>query len=152
MLLDKAIGSNGMVREIYLTVSVFKKNYDDIVNINMQIKKIKDMEEIKEKQKLKTKSDGQTEWNMTIDVRVDENVKEQIITECNSKDDSNCKTIIEVIDAYGESIGYCKDNDINEMSKNDIFERVCNWNNLYWYTEYIKSWIKDIYGIDLDEE
>lgn len=31
---------------------LFKKNYDDIVNINMQIKKIKDMEEIKEKQKL----------------------------------------------------------------------------------------------------
>lgn len=52
------------------------------------------------------------------------------------------------LDKYDTS----KDNDINEMSKNDIFERVCNWNNLYWYSEYIKSWIKDIYGIDLDEE
>ena len=29
MLLDKAIGSNGMVREIYLTVSVVKKNYEE---------------------------------------------------------------------------------------------------------------------------
>lgn len=29
MLLDKAIDSNGMVREIYLTVSVFKKSYEE---------------------------------------------------------------------------------------------------------------------------
>jgi len=32
MLLDKAIESNGMVREIYLTVSVFKKNYEEAKN------------------------------------------------------------------------------------------------------------------------
>lgn len=32
MLLDKAIGSNGMVREIYLTVSVVKKNYEEAQN------------------------------------------------------------------------------------------------------------------------
>lgn len=29
MLLDKAIGTNGMIREMYLTVSVFKKDHDD---------------------------------------------------------------------------------------------------------------------------
>lgn len=68
---------------------------------------------IKEKQKINSAS-KQTKWNMTIDVRVDENVKKQIIAKCNPKDDSNCRSIIEVIDAYGESIGYCKDNDINE--------------------------------------
>ena len=32
ILLDKAIGSNGMVREIYLTVSVVKKNYEEAKN------------------------------------------------------------------------------------------------------------------------
>lgn len=32
MLLDKAIGSNGMVREIYLTISVVKKNYEEAKN------------------------------------------------------------------------------------------------------------------------
>ena len=32
MLLDKAIGTNGMVREIYLTISVFKKNYEEAKN------------------------------------------------------------------------------------------------------------------------
>lgn len=32
MLLDKAIGSNGMIREIYLTVSIFKKNYEEAKN------------------------------------------------------------------------------------------------------------------------
>ena len=52
------------------------------------------------------------------------------------------------LDKYDTS----EDKDINEMSKSDIFEKVCNWNNLYWYSEYIKSWIKDIYGIDLDKE
>lgn len=69
---------------------------------------------IKEKQKLETAKNAQTKWNMTIDVRVDENVKKQVIAKCNSKDESNCRSIIEVIDAYGESIGYCKGNDINE--------------------------------------
>lgn len=69
---------------------------------------------IKEKQKLETAKNAQTKWNMTIDVRVDENVKEQVIAKCNPKDDSNCRSIIEVIDAYGDSIGYCKGNDINE--------------------------------------
>lgn len=68
---------------------------------------------IKEKQKINSAS-KQTKWNMTIDVRVDENVKKQIIVKCNPKDDSNCRSIIEVIDAYGDSIGYCKGNDINE--------------------------------------
>jgi len=32
MLLDKALKGNGMVREIYITVSVFKKNYEDAKN------------------------------------------------------------------------------------------------------------------------
>ena len=32
MLLEKAIGSNGMVREIYLTVSVYKKSHEDAKN------------------------------------------------------------------------------------------------------------------------
>lgn len=29
MLLDKSVNANGMVREIYLTISIFKKNYED---------------------------------------------------------------------------------------------------------------------------
>lgn len=29
MLLDKAMGTNGMIREMYLTVSIFRKNYED---------------------------------------------------------------------------------------------------------------------------
>lgn len=69
---------------------------------------------IKEKQKLETAKNAQTKWNMTIDVRVDENVKKQIIAKCNPKDDSDCRSIIEVIDAYGESIGYCEGDDINK--------------------------------------
>lgn len=69
---------------------------------------------VKEKQKLETAKNAQTKWNMTIDVRVDENVKKQVIAKCNPKDESNCRSIIEVIDAYGKSIGYCKGNDINE--------------------------------------
>lgn len=70
---------------------------------------------IKEKQKLKTKSDGQTKWNMTIEVKVDENVKNQIYAKCNPKNESGCnKSLVEVIDAYGDSIGYCSGTDIND--------------------------------------
>lgn len=32
MLLDKAVNSNGMVREIYLTISVFKRSIEDARN------------------------------------------------------------------------------------------------------------------------
>ena len=90
------------------------------------------------------------------DTKIEECIK--LITEINKKLENNINKYPDYIMEYvRQNLGFDKhdtseDKDINEMSKSDIFEKVCNWNNLYWYSEYIKSWIKDIYGIDLDKE
>lgn len=45
------------------------------------------------------------------------------------------------------------DGEILEMSKNEVFKDVANWNGLLGgYDETIKGWINDIYGIDLDDD
>ena len=41
------------------------------------------------------------------------------------------------------------DQRINEMSTDEIFKRVCIWNNLINYDITIKNWVKDIYGVAL---
>ena len=90
------------------------------------------------------------------DPKIEECIK--LITEINKRLENNINKYPDYIMEYvRQNLGLDKydtseDKDINEMSKSDIFEKVCNWNNLYWYSEYIKSWIKDIYGIDLDKE
>lgn len=38
------------------------------------------------------------------------------------------------------------------MSKQEVFDRVCNWDGLIGYSTTIKSWINQIYGINLDKE
>lgn len=44
-----------------------------------------------------------------------------------------------------------KDDIINEMTPDEVFEEVCEWHGLIGYDYTIKSWIRDIYNIDLDE-
>lgn len=64
---------------------------------------------------------------------------------------------------YSESIMECvrqrwglekyddsKDDEINQLSPDEVLEHVCNWNGLLGYATIIKSWIGDIYKIDLD--
>ena len=90
------------------------------------------------------------------DTKIEECIR--LITEINKRLENNINKYPDYIMEYvRQNLGLDKydtseDKDINEMSKSDIFEKVCNWNNLYWYSEYIKSWVKDIYGIDLDKE
>lgn len=43
-----------------------------------------------------------------------------------------------------------KDEEINQLSPDEVLEHVCNWNGLLGYAYTIKSWIKDIYILDLD--
>ena len=43
-----------------------------------------------------------------------------------------------------------RDEEINELSPNEVLEHMCSWNGLLGYAYTIKSWIKDIYKIDLD--
>lgn len=63
---------------------------------------------------------------------------------------------------YSESIMECvrqrwglekyddsKDEEINQLLPDEVFEHVCNWNGILGYATTIKSWIGDIYKIDL---
>ena len=43
-----------------------------------------------------------------------------------------------------------KDEEINQLSPDEVLEHVCNWNGLLGYAYTIKSWIKDIYKLDLN--
>lgn len=45
-----------------------------------------------------------------------------------------------------------RDGEIEVMSKQEVFDRVCNWDGLIGYSTTIKSWINQIYGIILDKE
>lgn len=51
------------------------------------------------------------------------------------------------LDEYDDS----RDAEINAMSPDEVFDSVCEWNGLVHYSGIIKSWIKDIYRIDLDK-
>lgn len=41
--------------------------------------------------------------------------------------------------------------EINAMSRNEVLNRVCEWEGLIAYGKVIREWIKDIYGVDLDK-
>lgn len=43
-----------------------------------------------------------------------------------------------------------RDKEINELSPNEAFEHVCEWNGLCGYSNTIKSWIRDIYKLELN--
>ena len=42
------------------------------------------------------------------------------------------------------------DEEINAMSRNEVLDRVCEWEGLIGYGRVIREWIKDIYGVDLN--
>lgn len=42
------------------------------------------------------------------------------------------------------------DDEINAMSRNEVLDRVCEWEGLIGYGKVIREWIKDIYSVDLD--
>lgn len=41
-----------------------------------------------------------------------------------------------------------KDEEINQLSPDEVFDHVCNWNGLLGYASTIKSWIRDIFNIN----
>lgn len=44
-----------------------------------------------------------------------------------------------------------RDDEINGMTRQEVLDRVCNWNGLIGYAGTIREWIEDIWGIDLDD-
>ena len=49
-----------------------------------------------------------------------------------------------------ESTDTSMDEEINNMSRNEVLNRICEWEGLIGYGRVIREWIKDIYGVDLD--
>ena len=43
------------------------------------------------------------------------------------------------------------DDEILSMKPSEVFGMVCEWEGLIGYGKVIREWIKDIYGINLDE-
>ena len=43
-----------------------------------------------------------------------------------------------------------RDDEINRISAGMVFTHVCNWNGFIGWSDNIKCWIEDIYGIELD--
>jgi len=63
----------------------------------------------------------------------------------------------EILEAVRQNIGLkaddeSKDDEIAEMSKEEVLDRVFNWNGLIGYGSAIKQWIEDIYGVNLEDE
>lgn len=44
-----------------------------------------------------------------------------------------------------------RDGEIEVMSKQEVFNRVCEWEGFVNYSDTIIKWIKQIYGIDLNK-
>lgn len=44
-----------------------------------------------------------------------------------------------------------RDGEIEAMSKQEVLNRVCNWDGLIDYGDTIIKWINQIYGIDLNK-
>lgn len=40
---------------------------------------------------------------------------------------------------------------VRSSSPNEVFDWLCDWEGLVHYGSIIRRWIKDIYGIDLDD-
>lgn len=80
----------------------------------------------------------------------------QIIDKCEARIQSNTNKYPEnIMESVRQSIDLeewddSQDNEINEMTPNEIFEHVCTWEGFYSYADTIKQWINDIYKIDLD--
>lgn len=43
------------------------------------------------------------------------------------------------------------DEEIEEMSRDEVLDRVCEWNGLIGYGDTVREWIEDIWRIDLDD-
>ena len=49
-----------------------------------------------------------------------------------------------------KDLDFSKDEELNQLSPNEVFEKVMVWEDMQEEMKYIKKWIKDIYNIDLN--
>lgn len=114
---------------------------------------------------LKQYDEGNTSWNWSILDTLDDKElfdegkiieKISIIHQHQMRIENNpnkySETIMECIrQRLGlEKEDTSRDEEINELSSEEVFEHVCNWNGLLGYAYTIKSWIREIYKVDLN--
>lgn len=110
--------------------------------------------------------EGNSSWNWAIlDELTDEELfDESIVAEKMNIIQRHQTRLENNPNKYSESIMECvrqrwglekyddsKDGEINQLSPDEVLEHICNWNGLLGYAHTIKSWIKDIYKLDLDD-
>ena len=44
-----------------------------------------------------------------------------------------------------------QDEELQSMDADMILNEVCNWNGFVGWSQQIKNWVEDIYGVDLNE-
>lgn len=62
-----------------------------------------------------------------------------------------------IFEIVRQNLGYNKfdnsrDGEIEAMSKSEVFNRVCNWNCFINGSNTLKSWITDIYKVELSDD
>lgn len=106
----------------------------------------KNVEEMKAYQKVYGFNIGNKRYHINTDLALDVYMEECDMNLENKYPD-------EIMEYVRQSLGLdeddeSKDYEINEMSANEVFNYVCNWNGLIGYADLIKSWIEDIYEIE----
>lgn len=97
--------------------------------------------------------DSLSDEELSDEYRVLEKI--HIIREHQKRIDNNPNVYSEEIMEYVrqrlglEKYDCSRDKEINLMSSDEVLDHVCNWNGLLGYTDTIKSWIRDIYDINL---
>jgi len=95
------------------------------------------------------------EFSKTI--KEEKDIISKIIEYKNHAENNNNKYSEEIIKYLRQREGlnkydFSNDEEINKMSPNEAFDNVVGWNGLLGgYSNTIKSWVKEIYGVDLEE-
>lgn len=122
------------------------------------------MERVKRYMEILDKYDeGNSSWNWGIlDKLSDEDLynEEKIVEKINiiqkhqERIENNSNRYTEdIMECVRQRLGLEKfddtrDEEINQLSPDKVFNHVCNWNGFLGYATTIKSWIKDIYKVN----
>lgn len=90
-------------------------------------------------------------------IKEEKEIINKVIEYKNYRENNNNKYSEQIMEYLRQRDGlnrydFSNDEELNQMSQNEVFDNVVKWNGLLGgYSETIKDWIKEIYGIDLDE-
>ncbi|WP_346938066.1 hypothetical protein [uncultured Clostridium sp.] len=113
--------------------------------------------EILERNNLGTGLDYSLYEEFSKTTKEEKDIVDKIVEYNTYRENSNNKYSEEIMKYLRQREGlnkydFSNDDEINKMSPNEAFDNVVKWNGLLGgYSNTIKSWVKEIYGVDLDE-